>query len=205
MRNRRPRRSENPNIHWNLSVTDKFQWIFGFSDRRGLRFRIQKKCHVRLGNKDHEQPDEPTHHPTLHRKICQFIVDIAIKNDEAATAFQEPGDGDAKAECVESVKAETGGSDIPCTHILVTPRYGAIRTSNSLVAFERLGAQALPETRERDDVVPKREYSNLQTMVAQVTAESIDLRALASPINSREADYFYVVWLHGYWAMPRLN
>src|SRR5579864_8007420 len=89
---------------------------------------------------------------------------------------------------IEGIESKPKCSHVPGANVLITSKNGFFRSAYALVAFESFQAHVFAKPAEHDNVVPEFIDHERPPRFTQVIAESVDLRAFASAIDSRKAD-----------------
>src|SRR5882724_4108432 len=162
----------------------KIHWILRLPGPREQRIRVHQESNVRTGNTLQHKANIGSHEPMIGRKVCEFIVDIPVEDDDICAARQGLGNNKVEMQAIEQVKKESCGRYMPCLHIFVAAVQWSIGGPDAFVALEETMACGFAKTRPYGYIVPKRKQQHTNASFSHAVLKSADLSAFAGAINS---------------------
>src|SRR5882724_4141147 len=126
----------------------KIHWILRLPGPREQRICVHQESNVRTGNTLQHKANICSHEPMIGRKVCEFIIDIPVEDDDICAARQGLRNDKVEMQAIEQIKKESCDCYMPCFYILVSAVQWSISGPGTFVAPENAIACGFAKTRQ---------------------------------------------------------
>src|SRR6185369_13743563 len=123
------------------------------------RIGVEKIGEIRLRRDGANETHECTREGVLQWEIRQFVVDVAIDDDDVVRSALRFPENPPQVDRIEQIESVADQAKVPGANVLVATLDRFVRGADSALAAVHLVYETFTVEREHNDVVPEGEHS----------------------------------------------
>ena len=168
------------------AAVEKIERVLGLACASLDRIRVQQVADIRFRGEPQQQPNVSSRDGIADGQVCEFIVNIAIKDHDVGIPFERFRYHPAERNGIDEIKAESQRRHVPGLDVFVLPVYGFVWSPNPFISLEQSVAAHFADAREPGNIIPKSDQQDAKASFLQARLKRFDLRTLAGPVDARE-------------------